>query len=193
MKTATQDLIDEHVVIMQALNIMQEISERLQRNEPVDRADIAELLGFLSEFADRCHHGKEEDLLIPGILKAGLLDNNGPIKAILSEHHQGREYISRMRKSIEGDTIDEEGFLGSSMEYVSLLREHIRKEDTLLFPLIESKMPMEEQYRMYDEFMEFEVTQIGEGHHEELHNLLEGLKDKYQFQPESGGAWHGIS
>ncbi|MHC1732200.1 MAG: hemerythrin domain-containing protein [Bacteroidales bacterium] len=179
MKTATQDLFEEHVIIMQALNIMQEISERLQRHEPVDRDDIAELLVFLSEFADRCHHGKEEDLLIPGILKSGVLENNGPISAILAEHTKGREYISRMRRSIDGDIIDKDGFLGSSREYVSLLREHIRKEDTLLFPLVESRMPMEDQYRMYNEFMEFEAREIGEGHHAELHNKVERLESKY--------------
>ena len=122
---------------------------------------------------------QEEDLLIPGILKSGLLENNGPIKAILTEHTKGREYISKMRTSINGDTIDEKVFLGSSMEYVSLLREHIRKENTLLFPLVESRMPMEEQYSMYNEFMEFEAREIGEGHHAELHDRLERLESKY--------------
>ena len=143
MKTATQDLFDKHVVIMQALNIMQVISEKLQKNAAVDRNDIADLLVFLSEFADRCHHGKEEDLMIPGILKAGVLENNGPIRAILSEHVQGREYIARMRESIAGGTVNKEAFVVSAQAYVSLLREHIRKENTLLFPLIESGMPLE--------------------------------------------------
>lgn len=55
MKTATQDLFEEHVVIMQAFDIMQEISERLQRNEPADRNDIPDLPGFQSEYADRHH------------------------------------------------------------------------------------------------------------------------------------------
>jgi len=185
MKTATQDLFDEHVVIMQALDIMQVISEKLQRNEAADRNDIVELLGFLSEFADRCHHGKEEDLLIPGILKFGVLENNGPVRAILSEHVQGREHIAKMREIIAGDTINKEKFVESSLAYVSLLREHIRKEDTLLFPLIESRMPSEELHRMYEEFMKFEEREIGQSHHEELHSLLERLKNKYLVSEDS--------
>jgi hemerythrin-like domain-containing protein len=193
MKTATQDLFEEHVVIMQALDIMQEISERLQRNEPADRDDILDLLGFLSEFADKCHHGKEEDLLIPGILKSRVLENNGPISAILAEHVQGRDYIAKMRKSINGDTIRVDEFLRSSHEYVTLLRSHIRKENTLLFPLIEARMPQKEQHNLYKEFMEFEYRQIGYGHHEELHSMIETLEKKYPFRKDSGGTWHGIS
>lgn len=46
MKTATQGLFVEHVVIMQALDIMQEISERLQRNEPAERNDILDCWVF---------------------------------------------------------------------------------------------------------------------------------------------------
>jgi hemerythrin-like domain-containing protein len=188
MKTATQDLSDEHDVILQALDIMQVISEKLQRNETADRKDILDLLDFLSEFADRCHHGKEEDLLIPGILKFGLFDNNGPIRAILSEHSQGREHIAKMRKSIAGETINNDEFVGSSLAYVSLLREHIRKENTLLFPLIDSWMPTEELYLMYDKFMEFEEREIGKGHHEELHALLEALKSIYLISEETTGS-----
>ena len=193
MKTATQDLFEEHVVIMQALDIMQEISESLQRNEPADRNDILDLLGFLSDYADRCHHGKEEDLLIPGILKSRILENNGPISAILSEHVQGRDYIAKMRKSINGESVKVDEFLRSSQEYVSLLRSHIRKENTLLFPLIEARMPMAEQHNLYKEFMEFEYRQIGYGHHEELHSILESLEKKYPFRRDSEGTWHGIS
>ncbi|NLE36173.1 MAG: hemerythrin [Bacteroidales bacterium] len=158
-----------------------------------DSNDILDLLGFLSEFADKCHHGKEEDLLIPGILKSRILENNGPISAILSEHVQGRDYIAKMRKSINGGTIKVDEFLRSSMEYVTLLRDHIRKENTLLFPLIEARMPMDEQHSLYGEFMEFEYRQIGYGRHEELHSMLERLEKKYPSRRDPESTWHGIS
>jgi hemerythrin-like domain-containing protein len=36
-------------------------------------------LVFLKEFADRCHHGKEEDFLFPALEKAGIKKEGGPI------------------------------------------------------------------------------------------------------------------
>lgn len=74
-----------------------------------------------------------------------------------------------------------------------MLRSHIGKEHTLIFPLVEARMPMDEQHSLYNEFMEFELRQIGYGHHEELHSTLEKLEKKYPFMRDSGNTWHGIS
>ena len=57
-------------------------------------------IGFLKEFADKCHHGKEEGLLFPAMVAAGIPDKGGPIGVMLAEHTQGRQFIRDMEESL---------------------------------------------------------------------------------------------
>lgn len=187
MKKATQDLFDEHVSIMQGLQIMEEIGMRLHKHGKADYVDIIDLTDFLKEFADKCHHGKEEDFLIPAIRRSGIFTDEGPLGRILAEHDQGREYISEMHDSIIGSRVSSERFLKASRAYVELLREHIRKENTLLFPLVDSRFSDTEQHELYNEFRQFEEKVIGNGRHAELHSTLARLSDKYLTGSETSG------
>ena len=47
-------------------------------------------------YADRQHHGKEEDLLFPELEEKGLPRNGGPVGMMLMEHRFGRSHIARM-------------------------------------------------------------------------------------------------
>ena len=51
-------------------------------------------------FADKCHHGKEEDVLFPELEKAGIARQGGPIGVMLHEHVSGREFIRRMSEAL---------------------------------------------------------------------------------------------
>jgi len=61
MKTASQNLIHEHKAIQVALNILEKMYEKLEKKDEADFIEINNLLEFLKEFADKCHHGKKED------------------------------------------------------------------------------------------------------------------------------------
>ncbi len=67
MNTASLDLINEHKAIQIALNILEEIKERIEKKGEADYKDIISLLDFMKEFADKCHHGKEEGFLFPAL------------------------------------------------------------------------------------------------------------------------------
>ena len=79
MKTAGKDLVKEHMAIQIALNILEKIQERSEKNDETDSGDIVDLIEFLKEFADKCHHGKEEGFLFPALEKAGVKNEGGPI------------------------------------------------------------------------------------------------------------------
>lgn len=179
MKTANEDLLGEHKAIQVALNILERIVERLQKDEGPDYKDINDLLGFLTEFADRCHHGKEEGFLFPALEKVGIKNEGGPIGVMLSEHTQGRNFIKQMQHSIEVEKVDINQLIGASTNYIRLLRAHIQKENTVLFPLIEIRLSATDQIELYENFENHEEKVIGEGRHEELHTLLEKLATKY--------------
>ncbi len=179
METAIEDLIHEHKAIQHALNILEKISERIENNGDADNSDIKSFLEFLKEFADKCHHGKEEDFLFPALEKAGIKKEGGPIGVMLSEHTQGRNYIKQMQNSILNSKVDKPLFIQASRDYTSLMRSHIQKENTVLFPLVDIKLSVSEQTDLYEKFENHEENVIGKGRHEELHSLLETLAEKY--------------
>src|SRR5690606_24763372 len=90
----------EHDAILMALKILDQISEEARQGNATS-ADIMHFLGFLREFADTCHHGKEEGLLFPAMIAAGLPADDGPILDMLSDHAQGRMLVAAMTKATE--------------------------------------------------------------------------------------------
>ena len=179
METASQDLIQEHKAILIALNVLEKMHERVQNDKEIDCEDIEEIIEFLKVFADKCHHGKEEDFLFPALEEVGIKNENGPIGVMLAQHKQGREFIKQMQKSILNKIINKNTFVGASSSYVSLLRNHIKKEDTILFPMSDNKLSASKQKELLNNFENLEKNVIGEGKHKELHTLLEKFKNKY--------------
>ena len=179
MKTPGQDLMLEHKTILVALDILEKMSEKVQNDKDIKVKDIQEILDFFRIFADKCHHGKEEDFLFPALEEAGVKNEDGPIGIMLSQHKQGREYIKQMLESVTNNTLNEHEFVGAASSYVNLLREHIDKEDTHLFPLSEDLLHDSKQKELLINFEELEKNVIGEGIHEELNATLEKLRKKY--------------
>ena len=179
MKTVSQDLTHEHKAIQVALNILEIMYEKLEKESEADYIEINDLLEFLKEFADKCHHGKEEGFLFPALEKTGVRNHGGPIGAMLSEHTLGRDLIKQMQDNLLKNEVDSQGFVEAAKSYVRLLRAHIQKENTILFPLIEVKMSASEQAELLRSFENHEEEVIGEGRHEELNSMLETFRDKY--------------
>ena len=69
MKTPTMDLIEEHGGIMLMLSVMKKVTDKLKAGEEVKKEHLDKILEFLTNFADKCHHGKEEDMLFPELFK----------------------------------------------------------------------------------------------------------------------------
>lgn len=179
MKYASEDLVNEHKDILIGLRILEKMANMIQETKRVEINDIVEMVKFLRLFADKCHHGKEEVLMFPAMEKVGISNINGPIGQMLLEHKEGRKYIAEMGASIENDILKENNFIQAAIRYNSLIQAHIIKENTILFPLGDKMIPIDEQKQLLDQFEKFEVEVMGEGTHEKLHKLLHDFKIKY--------------
>ena len=91
--TPSGRLKDEHEGILLMLQILDKISGKMKKQEKMDLTHLEEIVDFFRTFADKCHHGKEEDLLFPEMEKAGISRERGPIGVMLAEHVQGRSYV----------------------------------------------------------------------------------------------------
>ncbi|MGZ3937105.1 MAG: hemerythrin domain-containing protein [Flavisolibacter sp.] len=178
MSKAIADLMNEHEAIFSAIQIMGSMVADMETTASVDTRDIQNFIGFLKEFADKCHHGKEEGLLFPAMIKAGVPETGGPISVMLAEHAQGRKLIQEMEGSISAD-VNLVKFTQAEKDYAHLLRNHIQKENWALFPLAEKVLTETEMETLYKGFEEHEEKVIGQGRHEQLHAMLKSLQEKY--------------
>lgn len=181
MSKAIDDLKHEHEAILTALAILENMNARMVSEKSIAKEDLEHFIGFLKEFADKCHHGKEEGLLFPALIKAGIPEKDGPIGVLLSEHRQGRELIKAMEKAVS-DQVDYGRFVESARAYSALLLSHIQKENQVLFPAAEKVLTETQLNGLYDAFEEYEEKVIGAGRHEVLHALLKELKERYPGQ-----------
>jgi hemerythrin-like domain-containing protein len=179
MHYASEDLKDEHDGILFGLEILEKMTEQLQKNRKVEKGDFREMINFLKLFADKCHHGKEEGLLFPAMEKVGIQNQNGPIGQMLIEHAEGRKYISQMSEAIKDNSVNENDLIQAATNYIRLLRQHIEKENAVLFPMGDRKIPAEIQADLLTSFEEFEEKVMGKGTHEKLHELLKKFEIKY--------------
>ncbi len=177
--TATGVLRNEHEAILRMLEVCERVAQRLQRDEPVTADTLAGLLEFFQIFADRCHHGKEEDLLFPLLEQKGLPRDGGPIGVMLSEHTMGRSLIRDMvdatRSYTEGREDAGRQWAEAASEYAGLLRAHIQKENNILFVMAERLLSDAEQADLAAAFERSETEKMGPGTHDRMHALMKKL------------------
>jgi hemerythrin-like domain-containing protein len=176
----TEILRNEHEVIQQVLDCLEELAERA--TEGLDAACAADALDFLTAFADRCHHAKEEQLLFPALNARGLPREVGPVAVMLREHELGRSAIARMKSSLDGVERRVAGapqlFAAAAREYVALLREHIAKENGVLFPMADQMLGEPGQRELLHGFERVEHHDLGSGTHERYIELARSLCER---------------
>jgi hemerythrin-like domain-containing protein len=180
---ATQQLKDEHEGIKLMLNIMETIYKSIEKGKDLNIDHYEKILEFLKGFVDKCHHGKEEEILFPALIDHGMSKESGPVAVMLYEHQLGRSHIKVLSDAFSefktGNKQTINTINSSSADYVELLRNHIDKENHILFMMADKVLDASEQSKIFDAFEKLEVEKIGIGKHEEFHSLLKKLKNIY--------------
>lgn len=179
---STDILREEHEAILKMLNIIDVVSERLESGERVDTEHLEQILEFVRVFSDRCHHGKEEKVLFPAMEEEGV-PRAGPIMVMLMEHELGRGYVRGMAEALDlikaGEGNASRRFVENARNYVGLLRQHIEKENEILFKIAEMHIPKDKDDELLENFEKIERERIGPRIHEESERTLETLEEIY--------------
>ena len=96
---STQILIQEHKLILRALDLLDAISASVEKTGTVEDPDIEKILDFLRWFADAHHQAKEETILFRA-LKSAAASQNRSIEHMTLEHEQERALIEDMEKDL---------------------------------------------------------------------------------------------
>jgi len=178
--TPTKVLMEEHELILDALEALgKRLNQMADEPTPADRVYLEKAVEFLRGFADTCHHGKEENLLFKRMGERGFPTHAGPIAVMLSEHNSGRAFIRGMAEAATRIGSDPEA--GAAIRhhgfgYIELLRNHIAKENQVLFPMAERTLSAEDQQDLAHAFERFEAQETGAGVHDRMLGLLSELK-----------------
>jgi hemerythrin-like domain-containing protein len=179
----TEILSGEHRVIEQVLDCLDKMVQRYKTEGKLDMQSVKDAVDFFRNFADRCHHGKEETHLFPAMEAKGMPRDGGPTGVMLYEHEQGRKYVRGMDESIEGiangDVASKNAFVQNAQLYINLLREHIQKEDHCLFAMANNVLNEQDQQVLSAAFEKVETEEIGEGIHEKYLKIADDLAKKY--------------
>jgi len=182
MMKATQQLKDEHEGVLLMLRILDEVSRQLKSGGLIRNEHFEDILDFLKVFVDKCHHGKEEELLFPALVKAGI-PHDGPIAVMLFEHEMGRKYVRVLTDAFERyklkDASAAAAIAQNAQDYIALLAEHIDKENKILFAMADDRLTERDQEKLFEGFEKIEASRIGMGKHEAFHAVLDNLCDLY--------------
>ncbi|HSO07628.1 MAG TPA: hemerythrin domain-containing protein [Pelomicrobium sp.] len=177
---ATDLLMQEHRVIERVLAALERAARRLASGEAIGPDVFVQAAEFSKGFADGCHHWKEEGALFPAMEAAGVPREGGPIGVMLAEHEEGRRLSGAMRSAAErlaaGDADARAEVVRSAMGYVALLRQHIAKEDNVLFPMAARFLRGPAQAELAAAFERVERDEAGAGAHEKFLALAASIE-----------------
>jgi len=171
----------EHRVIERMLGVVNKACDETERGKEIDQELFVGAADFFKNFADKCHHGKEEKLLFVKMQERGVSGEVGPIAVMLREHQDGRVHVRKIAElsvaKMSKKTKD--GLVEASRAYVDLLSKHIQKEDNILYPMANQILTKEDQEELEKGFEEVEEKVMGPGVHERYHRMIEKWEEKF--------------
>jgi len=172
MKTnVTKVMVEEHQLILRMISLVEQNTALVERGAFTNWTFYLDAIDFIRNFADRFHHAKEEDVLFVELVKNGMPEKQSPIEAMHIEHDQGRNYVRNLEAAVQkvlaGDAGQTPAVVSNAKGYAELLKGHIEKEDTVLYPLAERILPADVRSSMIQAYSEAE-------------HKAQGIADKYR-------------
>ena len=157
---STQILQGEHRVIEKVLDVLADAVREIQAGHRIEAGFFLRAVDFIRTYADRVHHAKEEDLLFPAMTARGVPREEGPIAVMLQEHELGRSHVKAMEEAARRLEAGESGALQEVARhagaFVELLRQHIFKEDNILYPMAEQVLTAEDDRQLLARYAQAE-------------------------------------
>jgi hemerythrin-like domain-containing protein len=170
-------LMIEHRLIERMLSNVEARLKGWESGERLDLPFLETTVDFVRTYADRCHHGKEEDILFKELLAKDLpSDIAEATRRLTAEHAWARETLGGMEQAVRsyaaGDVAAASLVTGALRALLDFYPVHIRFEDKEYFKPAMSFFTREEQDAMLAEFREFDRLLI----HEHYRRVVERLE-----------------
>lgn len=178
--TPTEILKNEHQVILSVMGAAEREIRSIHVTGKITTDNVEKIIDFGRVFIESCHNAKEEEYLLPKMQERGDVENRGLIKAIVDEHAEGRRLLQLAARDLAPAKACAfpsyvAGVTANLKAYIALLRAHIDKEDTVLFPLADRLLTPEDQKTILASFEKHEREEVGVGVHEKYLQIAHEL------------------
>lgn len=182
-------MMAEHEQILRVLDALDAFAESAQ-GSPGDQVDLGHFVDFIREYADERHHGKEEAVLFEAMVRNGFPRDAGPVGAMIQEHEEMRQLVKSLRSFADQEAAwtlaDRERVAGAARSYTSTLREHIMKENEMLYPMAEEQLVPAVQDEVDRDCAALDARQAASGTGARLEKLAAHLVAHFGEQRRSG-------
>jgi hemerythrin-like domain-containing protein len=172
-------LMIEHRLIERMISVIQDALARVEKTRTIDPLFVDKAVDFIRIYADRTHHGKEEEILFRDLNDKGLSDEDRWVmNELIEEHVFGRNNTKAL---VEANTRFRNGDSSALKDIINCLRtlvdfypKHIEKEDEVFFPVSRTYFSDAEDQAMLAEFWEFDRKMI----HEKYRSVVNALEER---------------
>jgi hemerythrin-like domain-containing protein len=179
----TEILIEEHKAVRVILNALVSMCDKLGSGERVEPAHFEKVIVFVRNMADRAHHMKEEDLLFEKMESAGVSREEMLADAITTEHDLSRGYIRGISDALMAYSMGDDSagrvITENASKYVALLRDHIDKEEQVIFPLADKHLSEDAKSELVEAFEKINLEVVGMDKLEEYMGIVTLLRNTY--------------
>lgn len=172
-------LMIEHRLIERMIAVMKKEINRMETESKIDLGFIDMAVDFIRKYADRCHHGKEEDILFRELNKKDLNPNHRRIMDELIEEHRwarktSGKIVDAKNEIITGNTQPIAPIVELMKQLIEFYPTHIEKEDKMFFRPVMNYFSKGEQEALLEEEYEFDKNFIHVLYREIITKLEEG-------------------
>ena len=168
-------LMIEHRLIERMIHLLSEEVTFIEERAELRVGFIEKAMDFIKTYADRTHHGKEEDILFRDLQEKELsLEDEKQMQELIEEHKLGRRLVGNVLKATERYKTEGQGRLVANIRdeikaIVEFYPPHIEKEDKVFFPASMQYFSKAAQQAMLSECWEFDQKMI----HEKYRSVVE--------------------
>jgi hemerythrin-like domain-containing protein len=170
-------LMKEHRLIERMIPLLQAERKRISSTNEPDADFLMRAVDFFRTYADRCHHGKEEDILFAELEKMTLQEDHARVmKELMDEHVLARTsvrgLIDARKRFLDGEASAAEEIMALIDALVELYPMHIEKEDKDFFIPVMDYFPKKAQLDMLHRFFDFDEHLV--------HNVYRDVVEFYE-------------
>jgi hemerythrin-like domain-containing protein len=166
----------EHDDILALISVFSRMLDAVSTGNISDFEDCVSFLEFLEEYVEHYHMGKEESILFPAMASSAELECGVLINELVAEHIQSRGLLGNMIEVMD-KAVDAAKFSRTGHQYIELIRNHIQKENTYLFPLADNWLS---QGKNSEEFQKYDKSVIIQGNYEDFRIIIQKFTCMYQ-------------
>jgi hemerythrin-like domain-containing protein len=170
-------LMIEHRLIERMLSGIKTALLKIESKQKVDPVFVDLIVDFIRMYADRTHHGKEEDILFNELNNKQLsAEDRRVMNELIEEHAFGRQttkaLVAANSRYRNGDGTALADIVDKLKTLIDFYPKHIEKEDKTFFPASRAYFTEQEDQAMLADFYEFDRKMI----HEKYESVVEELE-----------------